>query len=147
MKFNWGTGITIVILIFLGLCTWFIIYSRQIKISFVEEDYYPKELRHEEKLVKMRNVAALTVPVTMTQGQNDLVLNYPADFRGKSFSGQVWIYRPSDETLDITLPVAPDTALRQSLPVNRMKRGKYVVKLDWTSEGKGYYQELDLFIP
>ena len=147
MKFNWGTGITIVILIFLGLCAWFIIYSRQIKVSFVEEDYYPKELRHEEKLVKMRNVAALISPVTLTQGKGDPVLTYPSDFRGKVLAGQVWIYRPSDDALDFTLPVAPDTALRQSLPLNRLKKGKYIVKIDWSSEGKGYYKELDLYIP
>ena len=45
----------IIIVLFLGACVAFIIYSQGQTWSLVEEDYYPKELRYEEKLVKMRN--------------------------------------------------------------------------------------------
>jgi hypothetical protein len=147
MKWNWGTGIFIVIVIFVGLCVTFIIYAHRQTWSMVEEDYYPKELRHEEKLVKIRNANALSEPLQVKTGQKNLHVIFPADFRGKTLTGNINIYRPSDETLDVNLPVAADTSLVQLIPLNKLHQGRYVVKVDWSCEGKGYYRELDVFIP
>ncbi|MEI7898484.1 MAG: FixH family protein [bacterium] len=147
MKWNWGTGIFIVIVLFLGACVAFIIYSQHQKWSLVEDDYYPRELRHEEKLVKMRNAGALSTHLLVSLGKSNLVIQFPADLKGKALTGTIDIYRPSDETMDVLLPVAADTALIQLVPLNKLSKGRYVVKADWNSAGVDYYQELDLFIP
>ncbi len=147
MKWNWGTGIFIVIVLFLGACAAFIIYARHEKWSMVEEDYYPKELRHEEKLVKIRNANALTTQLQVASDKSNLIIQFPVDFKGKSLTGQIDIYRPSDEKLDLILPVAADTALRQFVGLNRLSKGRYVVKVDWASGGKNYFTEQDIFIP
>jgi hypothetical protein len=147
MKWNWGTGIFIVIVLFLGACVVFIIYSQHHKWSMVEEDYYPKELRHEEKLVKLRNASALSVPLTVSLDKSNLILHFPVDFRGKKLGGNIDVYRPSDENLDVILPVDADTSLTQIIPLRKLSRGHYVVKVDWTSEGKGYFMDQDIFIP
>jgi hypothetical protein len=147
MKWNWGTGIFLVIVAFLAVCVAFIIYSQHQKWSMVEEDYYPKELRHEEKLVKMRNADALTTQLQVKLDPLNLVLQFPDDFRGKTITGNIDIYRPSDEKLDVILPVAPDTSLTQLVSLKKLTQGRYVVKVDWTSGGKDYYKEQDIFIP
>jgi hypothetical protein len=147
MKWNWGTGIFVVIVLFVGACIAFIIYAQRQKWSMVEEDYYPKELRHEEKLVKMRNSNGLAMPLTVKLDKSNLVVQFPIDFRGKHLQGNIDVYRPSDEHLDVILPVAVDTSLAQRIPVERLSKGRYVVKVDWTSEGKDYFKELDIFIP
>jgi len=147
MKWNWGTGIFIVIVIFVGLCVAFIIYAQRQRWSMVEEDYYPKELRHEEKLVKIRNANSLPKPMRIVVENQNLVIHFPTDFRDKKLSGTIDIYRPSDETLDLIFPVASDTALTQLIPLKRLSKGRYVVKVDWSSEGKNYFKEQDIFIP
>jgi hypothetical protein len=147
MKWNWGTGIFIVIVLFLGACTAFMVYTRGEVWSLVEEDYYPKELRHEEKLVKMRNAHALSMPVTVKLETANLLVIFPPDFRGKKLEGTVNVYRPSDETKDVILPVSVDTALTQRIPVALLSKGRYVVKVDWQSEGTLYYEEHDMYIP
>ena len=147
MKWNWGTGIFIVIGLFLGACAAFIIYSRGQKWSMVEEDYYPKELRHEEKLVKMRNANSLIDPLTITMEQENVVIRFPDEFKGKELKGKIDIYRPSDESLDLAIPFVPDTALVQLIPLKRLSRGRYVVKVEWSSEGKDFFKEQDIFIP
>jgi hypothetical protein len=136
-----------VIVLFLGACVAFIIYSQNEKWSMVEEDYYPKELRHEEKLVKIRNADALAMPLVIRLDKSYLVVQFPADFMGKTMTGNVHIYRPSDETLDVILPVSVDTTLIQLFPLNKLSKGRYVVKVDWASDGKGYFKEQDIFIP
>ena len=147
MKWNWGTGILIVIVLFLGACVAFIIYSLNQTWSLVEEDYYPKELRHEEKLVKMRNANALIVQLQVVLDKSNLVVRFPADFQGKTLTGSIDIYRPSDEKLDVIVPVAVDTSLTQLISLHKLSRGRYVVKVDWTSGGKDYFKEQDIFIP
>ena len=147
MKWNWGTGIFIVIVLFLGTCIAFIIYAHHQKWSLVEEDYYPKELRHEEKLGKMRNANALTMPLQVKLDKSNLIMQFPVDFRGKILAGKINIYRPSDEKLDVLIPVEVDTALTQLIPLRKLSHGRYVVKVDWTSKGKDYYKEQDIFIP
>jgi len=147
MKWNWGTSIFIVIVLFVGACVAFIIYAVHQKWSMVEEDYYPKELRHEEKLVKMRNANALTMQLSVTIDKSNLVVQFPVDFRGKELKGSIDVYRPSDEQMDVIMPVAIDTSLAQRIPMAKLSKGRYVVKVDWTSEGKDFYKELDIFIP
>jgi hypothetical protein len=147
MKWNWGTGIFLVIVLFVGACIAFLVYAQREKWSMVEEDYYPKELRHEEKLVKMRNVSALTTPLSVKLDKSNVVIQFPIDFRGKILTGSINIYRPSDEKLDMVFPVAADTSLAQYLPLSKLSKGRYVVKVDWSSEGMDYFKEQDIFIP
>ncbi len=147
MKWNWGTGIFIVIVLFLGACAAFIIYSQSQKWSMVEEDYYPKELRHEEKLVKMRNANSLIDPLTVTMEQSNVVIRFPYEFKGNELKGKIDIYRPSDESLDLVIPIVTDTALVQLIPLNRLSAGRYVVKVEWSSGGKDFFKEQDIFIP
>ena len=147
MKWSWGTGIFIVIVLFLGACVAFIIYSTHQKWSMVEEDYYPKELRYEEKLIKMRNANALGMQLQDRLDKTNLILQFPIDFHGKALSGNINIYRPSDENLDVILPVSTDTSLTQLISLHKLSKGRYVVKVDWTSEGKDYFKEQDIFIP
>jgi hypothetical protein len=147
MKLNWGSGIFLFILLFLAACSAFIIYTTREKWSLVEEDYYPKELRHEEKLVKMRNANGLKEQLQFRFDKSSLILQFPADFHGKAMTGKVDVYRPSDETLDLIIPVSVDTSLVQLIPLNKLSHGRYVMKVEWRSEGKEYYKELDIYIP
>jgi hypothetical protein len=147
MRWNWGTGILIVIILFLGACVAFIIYSQGQKWNLVEEDYYARELRHEEKLIKMRNANALSMQLHVKIDSAGLIINFPGDFKGRLLTGNIDIYRPSDEKLDIRIPVAADTALIQRIPIHKLCRGRYILKVEWRSEGTDYYQEQDLYIP
>lgn len=147
MKWNWGTGIFIFIVLFVAACVTFIIYAGRQKWSLVEEDYYPKELRHEEKLISMRNAGTLTEPVSVTITGNDLLIRFPGDMRGRNLEGKVHVYRPSDESLDIVLPLLLDSALSMKVPLNRLVHGKYIIKSEWFADNRPYYMENTLFIP
>ncbi len=147
MQWNWGTGVFIFIVLFLAACIAFIIYTRTERWSLVEEDYYPKELRHEEILVKMRNVSSLKDKLQVSYDAQNLVIRFPFDLKGLSLTGSVDMYRPSDETRDVILPVAVDTSLCMTIPMKRFIHGKYVLKADWVANGMGYYQETVVFIP
>jgi hypothetical protein len=147
MKWNWGTGIFIFIVLFMAACFAFLYYARHQVWNLVEEDYYPKELRYEERLQATRNANALVPPVAITLGTSDLEVGFPEFFRGAELKGSILVYRPSDETMDVTLPLTTDTSLVRRIPVSKLARGRVVVKVEWTTAGKGYYVEKDIFVP
>ena len=140
-------GITLFIVLFLGACTAFFIYAQHQRVSFVEADYYPKELKWEEKLQKVRNTNALRHVFAFSIDKKNVTVKFPSDFKGKALTGSLLVYRPSDESRDITMPVSLDTAMMLYVPVNRLTRGKYILKVEWTSEGKNYYREQEIYLP
>jgi len=147
MKFTWGTGIFIYIVLFVMICLAFIWYTTTLHINMVEEDYYPKELRHEEQLNKERNANALHERMQIAIKRDSLKLILPGEMHGKKLTGQIHIYRPSDETLDLLLPLRPDTAGMQSVSRARLAKGKYIVKVEWATVTTKYYEEQEIFIP
>ncbi len=113
----------------------------------VEEDYYPKELKHEQVLVKMRNYNSLSEPLTLHVNQLSVQIHFPVYFKGQKLGGHVQVYRPSDKNLDYLVPVSIDSTLVQSIPISHFRHGNYVIKIDWYASGKAYYKEQELFIP
>ena len=147
MKWNWGTGIFLFIVLFMAACFAFLYYARHQVWNLVEEDYYPKELRYEERLQATRNANALVPPVAITLGKENLEVGFPEPFRGADMKGSILVYRPSDEKMDVRVQLTPDTSLVRRIPVSRLASGRFVVKVEWTASGKGYYVEKDIYVP
>jgi len=145
IKFNWGTGIFIVILLFFGTIALRIYIAYQRDVTLVEKDYYPQELKHQDVINKMKNVSDLSAPVQLNLKGSILTLTFPPDFRNKAFLGKIELYRPSDPNLDQTYYLKNDTSLVREIITSGLKHGKYVLKLDWSAENKEYYTEIDLF--
>ena len=146
MKFNWGTGIFIFIVIFMAACAAFFIFANRQDNSLVESDYYAKGLKYEEVLRKMRNTAALRESPGVRLEKGMLNINFPIDLKGKIVKGTVFLYRPSDRKLDQVIPLAYDTALLQQIPSAGLHKGKYIIKLDWTMNNKSFYFEKEIFV-
>lgn len=146
MKLNWGTGIVIVILIFVAACAVFLVFASRQDNTLVESDYYSKGIRYEEMINKMRNSASLSSQPSLGTVPGFLTIQYPSELKGQEVRGSVYVYRPSDRKLDVIVPLMPDTAVLQKIPLSRFVRGKYVVKLDWSMNGKSYYFEKEIYI-
>jgi hypothetical protein len=141
MKFNWGTGITIFIILFFVATVSFVVFTTTVKFNLVEEDYYPKGLKYDEQRLKIAHTTALAQKVKVILDGKNLFIQFPDSFPGRSISGKVHIYRPSDETLDKTLEIAAGEGNTMAIPVNNMTKGKYLVKIDWQFNKIDYYQE------
>ena len=147
MKLNWGNGIAIFLVLFVATCIAFLFYTRTVDFTLVEDDYYPKELKHEEVLVKMRNYNDLQQSLQAGLGKDSAFVLFPSFFKGKTLTGNIWIYRPSDKKLDFLVPIKVDSSLTQKITLAKFRHGNYVVKADWNCNGKGYYREVELFVP
>ena len=51
MKFHWGTGILIFLILFLLACGLFIAFAMRQEVSLVHEDYYEKGVDHSQQMM------------------------------------------------------------------------------------------------
>lgn len=145
IKFNWGTGILITIILFFLSVVAFFIYSSNLDINLVEENYYEKELAYQEKIDRINNTQALDGKVQIDLSNQVLTVVFPDFFKGKKPQGNVWFYRPSDPKRDVIVPLQLNDSAIQVIDASRLDPGRYTIKIDWTQDGKGYYWEEEVF--
>jgi hypothetical protein len=144
MKINWGTGIIITLVIFvggIGLLIW-ISYHQQ--LNLVTEDYYPAGIKYEQHIQKIKNTTTLTTPVTLKMASENIELQFPM-LDSLSFpKGEIQVFRPSDNRLDkfYNIEVQEDRVFR--IPLKDLTKGIYMLKIDWNQDSLGYYQEFNL---
>jgi hypothetical protein len=139
LKFNWGTGILIFILLFLVAMAAFLIFASKQEFNLVEDDYYEKAVHYQKQIDKTRNAAGLSAKIKISQDEKGIHLVFPDEFEEKPLSGKIHFYYPADKKFDYKTEIALDSLLKQSVPL--LKAGRYTVKIDWKSEDKEYYSE------
>jgi hypothetical protein len=146
MKFNWGTGIFIVIALFLLAVVAFYIYISNLDIKLVEDNYYEKELSYQDRIDKLNNTASLPWKINIEQEPGNIILQFPKLKPPVAPEGTLLFYRPSDPEKDISVSLQLNDSSCQVIDINGMAKGKWVMKLDWKMDGKEYYFEEDLII-
>lgn len=144
MKINWGTGIVLAFIGFIGFILYFIItinVSDTFDHDLVTDDYYKAELDYQNDIDKLNNAKTLNENIYYSKSVEGLVLNFPSDIDISKVTGNVFLYRPSNKQLDF------DTTISLSkpfllIPDQRLVDGRWNIKIDWQYNGQSYqYQE------
>ncbi len=146
IKFNWGTGIFIFLILFFISIFWFVIFSFTVRQDLVEDDYYPKELEYEQQIQKQQNVTQLGEKISIRKEAEQLFLQFPKTQADDEIKGQILVYRPSDSRLDETHNIKLNSLNEQQLNTSKFRSGKYVLKIGWSYQEKAFYQEIIIFI-
>jgi hypothetical protein len=144
MKINWGYRITIVYLVFaVGIMVMVYLTTLQNR-DLVSEDYYEQELDYQRVIDQSANTAALSTPVTISRKDNQLLIELPAEFTGRSAKGKWTLYYAANKEKDRSgnfNTASGKYAL--SIPENTM--GQFMIKLDWEAGENHYYFEQNIF--
>jgi hypothetical protein len=146
MKFNWGTGIFLVLTVFILAIIFFYIYITNLDIKLVEDNYYEKELVYQERIDKIKNTSALSGKIRLLKEPGVIILQFPHSDSIHSLSGSAWFYRPSDPDKDFTVPLQLNDSSSQVFDVSKLDKGKWMLKLEWEMGGKEYYYEEGVII-
>jgi hypothetical protein len=139
-RFNWGTGIVIGIVIFVVISvTMTIIFMTQ-DVNLVSDNYYEKSLVYQEEIDKQSRTKTLDEQVKINFNGQAVNVLFPAEYSGKKISGEIFFYRPSNPKLDFVLPIQVNNG-NQIIPVTRLEKGFWRIKLNWVMDGDGYYNE------
>lgn len=147
IKFNWGTGIFIFIVIFVVSMLGIVYLSFQQNNELVEESYYPQGIEYQQQIDRKAMAHLLSSAILAKQVDNEIIITYPREFRDLGFDkGEIYFYRPSSQKSDFREVMVPDTALNQRFSLDKFQAGKYIVKYSWTMNGEDYYDEQSLMI-
>ncbi len=142
IKWNWGTGITIAIILFMSLILYLVYLTTQNPVQLVEKDYYPKGLEYQQRINEIKNARIFESDFRIEQTNDEVVIHLPSVSPDTS---NLQIFRPSDKALDIVTEIKLNPSNEMRFPVNKFRKGKYIVKVYWKEKGKGYYLEKNFF--
>lgn len=144
-KFNWGTGIVIGITIFITLSiTMTVIFMTQ-DVSLVSDNYYQKSLIYQEEIDKQSRSKLLDEQVEINFNGEVITILFPSAYLSKNISGEIYFYRPSNSKSDFILPLQLVEG-SQVVPVERLEKGFWRLKINWIMDGYGYYNEREITI-
>lgn len=145
-KFNWGTGILIVIIIFMIISIGSTVFLMNQKVDLVENDYYAKGIEHQKQIDRVNRANEMDDAVTIDQSPDFIQIKFPQSYSVLKFNGVINFYRPSDSGKDFSLPLAIDTSAVQVIPVNILEKGYWKIKINWSLNEVEYYKESSLVI-
>jgi hypothetical protein len=143
MKFNWGTGILLFLILFLAACAVFITFAFRQDVNLVHKDYYEKGVDYTEQM----NVNARSLPFKndfkIINQKDFLVVNIEESISTKIDSGKVLMFRPSNSKQDIWYELKSNTGIL-NLPKENLVSGRYILKIYWYSNGLKYEIDQDV---
>ncbi len=139
MKINWGTGIVITIIAFIGFILFFVITmstGNNYSHDLVTEAYYQKELAFQQEIDAKQNVANLKESLDIHKTSKGIEIQLPSFFDPTKITGNVFLYRPSDKQLDFKIPISNIYLL---VPENRLLGGRWNITVVWHYEKHSLY--------
>ncbi len=144
---NWGLWLTVFLILFVLGNVAFVIIVSNINFDMVEDNYYEKELKYQQKIDKMSKLHNLkdSLTIVRTEGKK-LIIDFPDDLKGKTFKGNIHFYRPNDRKMDFNIEIKPDSNMQQTVDYSKTAPGIWVIKIEWQSNGDEYYYEEELVL-
>ena len=140
MKIGWGTKIGILYGAFVALILVLVSLSMGQKVELESKDYYAKELAFEEKISATKNANALEESISY-EVKEDRIEIYASQKIAAPIQGEVFLFRPSDSSLDKTYALKFDVNGKQYISNSELKNGVYKIQFSWKSNGVNYYKE------
>jgi hypothetical protein len=143
---SWGYKITIVIVLFLAGMAFMVSIAMKQKNEMVDDQYYVKELHHQEQIDAATNLNAVSQKLTIIDTADFLKLSIPVSLLSSITEGHIEFLRPSDQTKDSVLDLQLDSLGIQLIPKTNFIKGMYRVRVSWKSEAKPYFSEQSIFV-
>ncbi|MBG7613434.1 FixH family protein [Polaribacter sp. BAL334] len=148
MKFNWGTGIVLAFIGFIGFILYFVIsmsVNEKYSHDLVTEKYYQKELEFQDRIEATKNAQEFEDVMKVISYDEGLFIFFPSNIDYNKIKGKVFLYRPSNKQLDFEMPISiSDNYLL--VPENRLVDGRWNITVEWEYKNKKYLHEQELEI-
>ena len=143
MKFNWGIGITIAIILFMGYILLMVYKATSTEQHLQAEDYYSQEISYQTKIDALRLGDEFSKSVKFVQNANGAELILPEGFTTDNNSINLHLLRPNDSSLDLKFKLSPED---NTIGREKLLGGFYKVTISWITDGEKYATESDLTI-
>ncbi len=144
MKFSWGTGILIFLIMFLTACGIFIVFAVSQKNSLVHKNYYERGADYSRQMEINKRSVKYQKTIYFQDKAQQISISFPDNFSEDLKTGEILFFRPSDISKDLKVEMKPIKNIQLVDKINLIK-GRYLVKFSWQSDAE-YYIEKELFV-
>ena len=144
MKWNWGTGVAIFLVLFASSMIFAVVSTTRYPPQLVQKDYYALDMNYQARLEQKQNTAQLPrVPkIQYVAAQRSIQVDFPEGMMASQ--GTVKCFRSSTTKDDFTTSFQEKNTLL--IPAEALKSGRWHVELEWEADGKLYFWETALFL-
>jgi hypothetical protein len=141
MKFNWGTGIFLFLVLFLAGAAVFLVFASKQQVNLVHKNYYEKGVDHSEQMKVNERSKPFARAVNTQSTDKHFIVEIDEQLISTIDSGKILMYRPSDYTKDISVSFSADEnniKTQYALDKNDLLTGRYILKFTWHTQGVRY---------
>lgn len=137
-NWHWGKGIALTIAILCGGIIFIVYKASTYNYDMVIDQYYEEELKFNDQARAIKNAAALSAPLKIEQVNDYIIIEFPPECANKDIKGKLQLYRASDATKDIMIPLVFTSGNIITIPLSQTIKGNYNVIAQWIMDGKEY---------
>ena len=140
IKFNWGTGIVIALVLFMIFILSFVYKTIAIdkyEHHLVSEDYYKDELYYQKEIDKLNNASKLAENITISNSEKGITISFPQDKDFNKINGTIYFMRRSNIKLDFEKEIKLSDHFI-IIPDSLLVSGKWIIKIDWQYNDEEY---------
>lgn len=138
---NWGKGITIFIILFMGFIGSMVYVAFTKNADLVREDYYENELAFDQTKQERDNYKNLGEEIFIEKNESGITFLFPEEMR-ESSEGTIEFYRPDQKKYDREFAIAMNENRMQQFAYENFMEGYYNVSVRWKDRNqKGYIFE------
>ncbi len=131
-KLNWGTGITIVIVLFLVITIGQVLAIHYlVDYDLVEEEYYDAEIKYQEQINKIERTYNLREQLQIKLVGKIIEFKFPSLFKPELISGLITYYKPSNDLLDKYQEIKVNEKNNTSINTKELLTGLWKIKVEW----------------
>lgn len=126
---NWGKGITIAMVIFMGFILTLVINLSIQDVQLESKNYYQKELKYGDEIKALKNAQALKEKVQILSMEEGIAIQIPDALETNNVLIQ--LKRPNDENRDLNYTLEGSKTL--IIPAEQLEKGVYQVEISYTA--------------
>lgn len=139
---NWGKGIIIGMVLFMGFIITLVTIMMRQKVDLVQEDYYQQELEYNKQYDAESNYLSARKTIEIGSNADTLLLHFPVDFQtGKA---TIQLQRPNNKEQDLAFTI--DAGEQVKIPLKRIEKGQFKCIVSGIYRGKAYQTSQQLVL-
>lgn len=138
----WPYAVVAGLVLFMGYILFFVFQAMNQDVDLVSKDYYEQEIAYQDQIDKVKRTQALgDVMLDYKADAKAILLQMPATYKGKSLSGTITLFRPSDDKLDRQIPLQLGRDQSQLIEAAALEPGIWKVRVNFSAGDETYYTE------
>ncbi|MCO5261094.1 MAG: FixH family protein [Crocinitomicaceae bacterium] len=138
---NWGKGLAIAMVLFVGFILTLTITMMSKKSDLEDEDYYAREVNYEQEIQAFKNAAQYGV-ATIENADESIVVNFSDNIQLSE--GKVVFIRPNNAKLDKTFYFENGNSF--VIPKSKLEPGRYSMEIIYKVDNQDCLQKEDITI-